>query len=353
MKNYGLTGKKIWGYHFDLSIEIRQSPGAFICGEETALLSTLEGKRGMPRNKPPYPVKSGLFNKPAVVNNVETLANVSSIIEHGPKWFLEIGTSTSKGTKVFSISGNVNHTGTVEVEMGTSLNDIVFNIAGGMKDELKFKAVHIGGPLGGSLPAAYLNTGICYESLKETKTGLGSGGLIVLNEKNCMVDLMYYFMNYMQKQSCGKCIPCREGTRRMTEIFEQIVHKPVDNANHTALDRFQGVIQLETLTEVMKDTSLCGFGISAPNPFLSIMNYFRPEFEEHLFDRKCRAGVCRELRMFVINPEFCTGCSVCAKKCPENAITGSPKSPYVIMEDKCTGCGICSEVCAFGAVFLK
>jgi len=353
MKDYGLSGEKIWGTNFNLQIEIRQSPGTFICGEETALINTLEGKRGMPRHKPPYPVHSGLFNKPTLVNNVETLANVASIIEYGPKWFYSIGTVTSKGTKVFSISGNVNHIGLVEVKMGTTLKDIIYTIAGGMKEDKKIKAVHIGGPLGSSLPADCLDTKICYESLKEKDAEMGSGGLIVLNENNCMIDLVHYFMNFMQKQSCGKCIPCREGTRRMSEIFDHIIHKPVDHVNHTALDRFRGVIQLEALSEVMKDTSLCGFGVSAPNPFLSILKYFRKEFEEHLFDRKCRAGVCKELRLFMINIDQCTGCSICAKKCPENAIIGTPKSPYFIVEEKCTGCGICSEVCAFGAVYLK
>ncbi|KAF5070583.1 Electron transport complex subunit RsxB [anaerobic digester metagenome] len=349
----GLLGYNILNSGYNLQIQIREGAGAFVCGEETALISSIEGKRGTPRPKPPFPSIRGLFGKPTVVNNVETLANVPAIIENGPSWFNSIGTSTSKGTKVFALAGRIAITGLAEVNMGTSLKDLIYIIAGGVRDGKQLKAIQLGGPSGSCLPEKSLDVLIDYEALLEAGTIMGSGGLVVMDEDTCMVDIAKFFTDFLQRESCGKCIPCREGSRRMHEIMENITRRPVNESGHETLERFKGVMQLENLADVIKDTSLCGLGQTAPNPLLSALKYFREEFEEHIFDRKCRAGVCKDLKVYYIDVEKCTGCTACAKKCPTTAIIGSPRVPHFIIEDKCIGCGICFDVCKFVAVFVK
>ena len=352
-KEYEILGHNIFGSGYNLNISIRQSAGAFVCGEETALIRSLEGKRGTPWAKPPYPAETGLFNQPTIVNNVETLANIPSILEHGPQWFKGIGTRTSKGTKIFSLTGNVKRSGCIEVPMGTKLSDIIHHIGGGVKGDKKLKAVQIGGPSGVCIPASNLDVEIGYESLQEFGAMIGSGGLLVLDESVCMVDLSRYFMEFLQKESCGKCIPCREGTLRMLEILEGITKRPREETTHETLERFKGVVQLEDLAEVLHDTPLCGLGQNSANPLLSSLRWFREEFEEHIFDRRCAASVCRDMRTFYIEVEACNGCNLCQKKCPENAIIGVAKVPHFIVENKCNGCGICFEVCKFNAIIVK
>lgn len=349
----GLLGHNILSSGYSLTIQVREGAGAFVCGEETALISSIEGKRGTPRPKPPFPATRGLFGKPTVVNNVETLANVPAILEHGPAWFNGIGTPLSKGTKVFALAGKITTTGLVEVTMGTSLKDLIYYIAGGVRDGKRIKAVQLGGPSGSCLPEQLLDVKIDYEALAEAGTIMGSGGLVVMDEDTCMVDIARFFTDFLQRESCGKCIPCREGTRRMHEILENITRRPVNESGYETLERFKGVLQLENLAEVIRDTSLCGLGQTAPNPLISAMKYFREEFEEHIFDRKCRAGVCKDLKVYYIDIDKCTGCTACAKKCPTTAIIGSPRNPHFIIEDKCIGCGICYDVCKFVAVFVK
>ena len=352
-KEYGFLGENIFGSGFTLNIQVRQGAGAFVCGEETALIASLEGRRGMPQTKPPYPAEKGLFGQPTVVNNVETLCNVPSIIENGPSWFRAMGMDESKGTKIFSISGKAVHTGFIEIQMGISLTDIVFKIAGGIKGGKSLKAVQLGGPSGVCIPVKDLETRIGYESLQEIGATVGLGGLIILDETTCMVSLSKYFMEFLQHESCGKCIPCREGTKRMLEILEGITKRPKEETSHETLERFKGVVQLEGLAEVIRDTSLCGLGQNAPNPVLSSLKWFREEYEEHIFDRRCKAGVCRDLRTFYIDVDLCNGCNVCQKKCPENAIIGTIKMPHFIVEKKCTGCGICFDSCKFSAIYFK
>jgi NADH:ubiquinone oxidoreductase subunit F (NADH-binding)/Pyruvate/2-oxoacid:ferredoxin oxidoreductase delta subunit/(2Fe-2S) ferredoxin len=352
-REFGLLGYNVFGSGVDLNIVISQGAGAFVCGEETALINSIEGKRGMPKPKPPFPAVRGLFGKPTVINNVETLANIPYILRHGPQKFNTIGTKNSKGTKVFALSGKAAITGLIEVPMGTTIRDIIFKIAGGIKEGKAFKAVQIGGPSGSCLPDQLLDIPVDYESLWESGAIMGSGGIVVMDEDTCMVDISKFFMDFLKNESCGKCIPCREGTRRMHEILLHITQRPANEAGHETLERFKGIIQLENLATVIRDTSLCGLGQTSPNPVLSAMKYFREEFEEHIFDRKCQAGVCKDLRIFYIDVEKCTGCTVCAKKCPENAIIGQPRAPHFIVEDKCIGCGICFDVCKFVAVFVK
>lgn len=349
----GYLGQDIMGSGFSLNVQIREGAGAFVCGEETALIASIEGRRGTPLPKPPYPVTKGLFGKPTVVNNVETLANVPEIIDKGPSWFASIGTETSKGTKVFALAGKVLNTGLAEVNMGISLRNLIYSVGGGVKDNKKLKAIQIGGPSGSCLPEESLDEIIDYESLKKAGAMMGSGGIVVMDEDTCMVDIARFFADFLQHESCGKCIPCREGSRRMHEILQNITRRPINEAGYETLERFKGVMQLENLAEVIKDTSLCGLGQTAPNPLLSAMKYFREEFEEHIFDRKCRAGVCRDLKVYFIDVDKCSGCTVCARKCPANAIIGSPRIPHFIIEEKCTGCGICFEVCKFVAVSVK
>jgi NADH:ubiquinone oxidoreductase subunit F (NADH-binding)/Pyruvate/2-oxoacid:ferredoxin oxidoreductase delta subunit len=349
----GLIGHNILGSGFNFDISIRKGPGAFVCGEETALINSLEGKRGMPQSKPPYPATSGLHRKPTIINNVETLSNIPVIIGKGPKWFSSIGVEGNAGTKIFAISGSIKLPGLIEVPLGTNLKDLVYNIAGGPATGKVFKGIHLGGPSGSIIPVNLLDTPLTFEAMKSLGAGMGSGGIIAMDENTCILDMVKYFMDFMQMQSCGKCIPCREGTRRMSEILESITRKPVDEERHTTLERFKGVMQLESLAGVMKDTSLCGLGQSAPNPVLSTLRYFRDEYEEHIFDRKCRSNKCTELRTYYIDVQLCTGCSVCVKKCPTEAIFGTPRHPYFVVEDKCTGCGLCYESCKFSAIYYK
>jgi len=316
------------------------------------LIASLEGRRGMPSSKPPYPSTSGYQGRPTVVNNVETLANLPGIIRNGPEWFRETGTEDCPGTKIFSISGKVALSGLVEVPMGTSFDTIINKIIGGVRRGRKLKALHVGGPSGCMVPLELMDIPVTYESLKEKGLLMGSGGLLVMDDRTCVVNTVSYFMEYMHRQSCGKCIPCREGTRRMAEILASITRKPAEE-DQTALERFKGLMQLETLAEVMKDTSLCGLGQNAPNPLSSTLKYFREEYEEHLFDRHCPSNSCTELRSWFIDVDLCTGCSICAKRCPAEAIIGTARHPYFIVQDKCIGCGICYEVCKFSAVYYK
>ena len=350
-KEMGLLGEDILGSGFNLNIVIKMGAGAFVCGEETALMHSIEGKRGMPRPRPPFPTTAGLFGKPTVINNVETIANVPGIVLNGPEKFNSIGTKTSKGTKVFALSGKINLTGLVEIPMGTTIRDIIFNIGGGIPNNKKFKAVQIGGPSGGCITQDNLDIEIDYESLKKVGAMMGSGGLVVMDEDTCMVDVAKYFMDFIQRESCGKCIPCREGTRRMLEILESITSKP--KAKNEALDRFKGVIMLEKLSRVIRDTSLCGLGQSAPNPVVSTLKYFRDEYDAHIYERECPAKVCQGMKTYSIDVDKCTGCTVCAKKCPTEAIIGTRKSPHFIVQEKCIGCGNCLETCKFDAIVVE
>lgn len=353
LRELGLLGDNILDSGYNLQISLRKGPGAFVCGEETALIASLEGRRGMPSSKPPYPSTSGYLGRPTVVNNVETLANLPGIIRKGPHWFRETGTDDCPGTKIFSISGRVPLSGLVEVPMGTSFDTIINKIIGGVAKGRKLKALHVGGPSGCMVPLELMDIPVTYESLKEKGLLMGSGGVLVMDDRTCVVNTVRYFMEYMHKQSCGKCIPCREGTRRMAEILGSITRKPADEEGHTTLERFKGVMQLETLAEVMKDTSLCGLGQNAPNPVISTLKYFRHEYEEHIFDRHCPSNTCTELRSWFIDVDLCTGCSICAKRCPAEAIIGTARHPYFIVQEKCIGCGICYEVCKFTAVYYK
>ena len=327
LREIGLLGDNILDSGYNLQISLRKGPGAFVCGEETALIASLEGRRGMPSSKPPYPSTSGYQGRPTVVNNVETLSNLPGIIQNGPNWFRETGTADSPGTKIFSISGRVPLTGLVEVPMGTSFDTIVNKIIGGVRKGRKLKALHVGGPSGCMVPLEHMDIPVSYENLKEKGLLMGSGGLLVLDDRTCTVNTVRYFMEYLHKQSCGKCIPCREGTRRMAEILGDITRKPAEEEEQSGLERFRGVMQMETLAEVMRDTSLCGLGQNAPNPVISTLKYFRNEYEEHIFDRHCPSNSCTGLRSWFIDVDLCTGCSICAKRCPSEAIIGTARHP--------------------------
>lgn len=346
----GLLGKNILGTGKDLDIYIKMGAGAFVCGEETALLASIEGKRGMPRPRPPFPAVKGLFGKPTVINNVETFANLPLLIANGHDWFASVGTKTSKGTKVFALSGRITNTGLVEVAMGTKVREIIFDIGGGIPNGRKYKAVQIGGPSGGCIPEQHLDIEIDYESLKTVGAMMGSGGLVVMDDKNCMVDIAKFFMDFIQRESCGKCIPCREGTRRMLEILKQITSSRRNESGNDALLRFRGVMYLNRLAEVIQETSLCGLGQTAPNPVLSTLRWFRDEYEQHIYERHCPAGACKELLHYNIETEKCIGCGICAKKCPVDAIMGTPKTPHYIIPDKCISCANCVDVCPTKAV---
>lgn len=342
-ESLGILGSNILGSGIDFHIHINQGAGAFVCGEGSALTSSIEGERGMPRTKPPRTVEAGLFAKPTVLNNVETYANVPLIIKNGVEWYRKIGTETSPGTKAFAITGNVKNTGLIEVPMGTTLREVVFDIGGGIKDDKKFKAVQIGGPSGGCLTFTeqHLDMALDFDSLKKVGAMIGSGGLVVMDENTCMVEVARFFMNFTQNESCGKCVPCREGTRRMLEILERIV---AGNGTLEDLDL------LEEIATTVSETALCGLGKTAANPVLSTLKYFRDEYVAHVVDKKCPAGVCKALKSYEIDAEKCKGCSACSRKCPVGAISGEIKSPFVIDKSKCIKCGACMETCKFGAV---
>ncbi len=340
-REIGVLGKDIFGTGFDFDLEIRMGAGAFVCGEETALMRSIEGYRGEPRPKPPFPAQKGLFDKPTVLNNVETYANIPYIITHGGAEFATVGSGKSKGTKVFALAGDINNSGLVEVPMGITLREIVYDIGGGIPNGKKFKAVQIGGPSGGCIPTEHLDTPITYESLPILGAIMGSGGLIVMDEDTCMVDLARYFMEFIQEESCGKCTPCRVGTKIMLHLLEKICHGE---------GTMEDLKQLEDLAPMIKQTALCGLGQTAPNPVLSTLRYFRDEYMEHIVDKHCRAGTCRALVKYVIDPETCKGCGLCKKKCPEAAISGERKQPHVIDPAKCIRCGACLEACPFGAI---
>ncbi|GAB1442077.1 NADH-quinone oxidoreductase subunit NuoF [Ignavibacteriales bacterium] len=350
-EKYGLLGDNILNSKFNFRLKIKKGAGAFVCGEETALIASIEGKRGMPKPRPPFPAVSGLWGKPTVINNVETLSNITSIINKGAEWFASVGTEKSKGTKVFALSGKIVNTGLVEIPMGITLEEVVFNIGGGIPFNKKFKAVQIGGPSGGCLPMSVIKTQVDYDSLREVGAMMGSGGFVVMDEDTCMVDIARFFLNFIQSESCGKCVPCREGTKRMLEIIERIpVAYKEGNDKYDQLQRFKGIIALKRLADVIRDTSLCGLGQSAPNPVLSGLQYFKDEYEEHLFDRRCRSGVCKELLTFTIDTTLCSGCGLCKRKCGTEAIIGQKGEAHYILQDKCIQCGMCLETCRFCAI---
>ena len=340
-REYGLLGKDIFGTGFDFNLDIRLGAGAFVCGEETALMTSVEGRRGEPRPRPPFPAVKGLFGQPTILNNVETYANVPVIILKGAEWFSGIGTEKSKGTKVFAVGGKIENTGLVEIPMGTTLREIVFDIGGGVPNGKKFKAAQTGGPSGGCIPASQLDTPIDYESLIALGSMMGSGGLIVMDENTCMVDLAKFFLEFTVDESCGKCNPCRIGTKRMLEILTRITE-----GKGTPED----IDKLEILARNIKAASLCGLGQSAPNPVLSTLRYFRDEYMAHVIEKKCPAGVCKSMLKFKIDTEVCKKCGICKKNCPVSAISGDKEHPFVIDQDKCVKCGVCIEKCPFKSI---
>jgi len=354
LKTEGLLEKPLGNNGFQFKVRVKKGAGAFVCGEETALMASVEGRRGMPRPRPPFPSVAGLFQKPTIVNNVETMANVSHIMREGAESFASMGTPTSKGTKVFALTGKVVNTGLVEVPMGITLREIVFDIGGGIPDGKEFKAVQIGGPSGGCIPAQHLDTQIDYESLKTLGTIMGSGGLVVMDQDTCMVDMARYFLSFITSESCGKCIPCREGTQRLYEVLDSIV-SPYSKmrGEEENLLRFNRVLNMESLAQVIKDTSLCGLGQSAPNPVLSTLRFFKSEYDAHVYERKCPAHQCKGLLTFSIDTNSCTGCTLCAKKCPTGAIVGEKKKAHYIVDEKCIRCGTCRDVCRFDSVLVS
>ena len=343
-REYGLLGKNIFESGFDFDIELRLGAGAFVCGEETALMTSIEGSRGEPRPRPPFPALKGLFQKPTILNNVETFANIPQIIVNGPEWFASMGTEKSKGTKVFALGGKINNTGLVEIPMGTTLREIVEEIGGGIPGGKKFKAAQTGGPSGGCIPAEHLDVPIDYDNLIAIGSMMGSGGLIVMDEDTCMVDIAKFFLEFTVDESCGKCTPCRIGTRRMLEILEKITK---GQAEMEDLDR------LEELCNHLKTSSLCALGQTAPNPVLSTLRYFREEYIAHIVDKKCPAGVCKDLLHYKIDPDKCKGCTLCARTCPADAIIGSVREVHMINPEKCVKCGACMEKCRFGAIYKE
>ena len=338
---YGLLGNDIFGTGFNFDIQLRFGAGAFVCGEETALMTSIEGHRGEPRPRPPFPAVKGLFGQPTILNNVETYANICQIILNGPEWFASMGTEKSKGTKVFALGGKIKHTGLVEVPMGTTLREVVEEIGGGIPNGKKFKAAQTGGPSGGCIPASLIDTPIDYDNLIAIGSMMGSGGLIVMDEDTCMVDIARFFLDFTVDESCGKCTPCRVGTKRLLEILDKII---AGNGELSDLD------ELEELANYIKSASLCGLGQTAPNPVLSTLRRFRDEYVAHVVDKRCPAGVCKKLLRFVIDPEKCKGCTLCARKCPVGAISGAVKEPHKIDPAKCIKCGVCKDNCKFGAI---
>ena len=340
-RDYGLLGENIFDTDFSFDIEIRLGAGAFVCGEETALLESIEGKRGQPRVKPPYPAQSGLWGKPTLINNVETYANIAQIILNGAKWYSSIGTQSSKGTKVFALGGNVNNIGLVEVPMGTTLREIIYDIGGGIPNGREFKAAQTGGPSGGCIPKEHLDTPIDYESLKEIGSMMGSGGLIVMDDTKCMVCLAKFYLEFTVSESCGKCTPCRIGTKRMLEILERLC-----NGEGEELD----IYKLEKLATNIQKSSICGLGQSAPNPVVSTLKYFREEFRQHAIQKECKTLECKAMAKIMINEEKCKGCGLCQKHCPVNAIDGSGRDKRIINQEKCIKCGTCIASCPFHAI---
>ena len=343
-KEYGLLGKDILGSGFDFDIEIRLGAGAFVCGEETALLQSIEGKRGMPRPKPPFPAMKGLWGKPTVINNVETLANVPVVLTRGANWFSSIGTDKSKGTKVFALTGKINNSGLIEVPMGTTLREIIFDIGGGIRNGKKFKGVQTGGPSGGIIVDKDLDKPISYETLTALGSMMGSGGMIVMDEDDCVVDVSKFYMTFCVDESCGKCAPCRIGTKQMQMLLDKITRGQGEEAD---------LAKLEQIGKAMTKASLCLLGGSAANPTLSTIRHFRDEYLEHIHDKKCRAGKCKDLVVYEINPEKCIGCGLCARRCPVTCISGEKKKAHVIDSSKCIKCGECFTVCKFGAVIKR
>ena len=339
-----LLGKDIFGSGFDFDIDLRLGAGAFVCGEETALMTSIEGNRGEPRPRPPFPAQKGLFGKPTILNNVETYANIPQIILNGPEWFSSMGTEKSKGTKVFALGGKIHNTGLVEIPMGTTLREVIEEIGGGIPNGKKFKAAQTGGPSGGCIPAEHFDIPIDYDNLISIGSMMGSGGLIVMDETDCMVDIAKFFLEFTVEESCGKCTPCRIGTKRMLEILTKITK---GTATMEDLDK------LEELCYYVKENSACGLGQTAPNPVLSTLRYFRDEYEAHIKEKRCSAGVCKALLSYHIDADKCKGCTLCARNCPVGAIIGSVKNPHIIDTDKCVKCGACMEKCKFGAIYKQ
>lgn len=341
-REYGILGKNIFGTEFDFDVEIRLGAGAFVCGEETALMTSIEGHRGEPRPRPPFPAVKGLWQKPTILNNVETYANIPVIVLKGAEWFSSIGTEKSKGTKVFAVGGKINNTGLVEVPMGTTLREILYDIGGGIPKGKKFKAAQTGGPSGGCIPPSHLDTPIDYDSLIQLGSMMGSGGLIVMDEDTCMVDIAKFFLEFTVDESCGKCPPCRIGTKRMLEILERITDGKGEEGD---------IAKLELLAKNIKASALCGLGQTAPNPILSTLKYFKDEYMAHVRDKKCPAGVCKSMMQYIINAEKCKSCGICARVCPASCIKGQKGVPYIIDQEKCLKCGACMEKCPFKAIF--
>ena len=343
-REYGLLGKNIFDSGFDFDIQLRLGAGAFVCGEETALMTSIEGKRGEPRPRPPYPAVKGLFGKPSILNNVETYANIAQIILHGAEWFNSVGTEKSKGTKVFALGGKIKHTGLVEIPMGTTLREIVEEIGGGVPDGKKFKAAQTGGPSGGCIPASLIDTPMDYDSLGAIGSMMGSGGLIVMDEDNCMVDIAKFYLEFIVDESCGKCSPCRIGTKRLLDLLTKITE---GNGEPEDLDT------IEELCHHIKQSALCGLGQTAPNPVLSTLTHFREEFEAHIYEKRCPAGVCKALIQYIVDPTKCKGCTRCAQGCPTGAISGAVRAPHIINQSKCIKCGACMDHCRFDAIYKQ
>ena len=344
LEERGLLGDHILGTDFSFHLHINRGAGAFVCGEGSALTASIEGNRGMPRVKPPRTVEKGLWEKPTVLNNVETYANVPKIILQGADWYRTIGTEGSPGTKTFSLTGSIENTGLIEVPMGSTLREIIFDIGGGLKNGAEFKAVQIGGPSGGCLTEKHLDEPLDFDSVKKFNAIVGSGGMVVMDTNTCMVEVARFFMSFTQRESCGKCVPCREGTKRMLEILEKIV---------SGEGELEDLDRLEELANMIRSMALCGLGKSAPLPVISTLKTFREEYEEHIVDKKCKAKVCQAMRRFAINPEYCKGCGKCAKNCPVGAITGVRKECYHINPKLCIKCGACKDNCAFDAIYIE